>query len=155
MESHRIAALAASLGIAGLLAGCQTTSVSTTAAAVPHDATKGAPPELTAVTFRYNVPNGHGGVVSVVPDFHFVAPNGNVIVIHRDLVSTTASTSQLHFNPTQSVDIAADVQRKGAVVSGGWTCGIAKYEAVIRAYLMDADGNRSNTKEYTIHCNGG
>jgi hypothetical protein len=146
---------------ASLLEGCQTpTSALTTTvvnkpSAVATPTASDGPPVLTSVDFRHDVLNARGVPVSVVPDFHFVAPKGNVIVLRRELVSTTGSTSQLRINPTESVDIAPDVQRKGATISGGWQCGTAQYQVTIRAFLMDADGVRSNSKEYTLHCNGG
>jgi hypothetical protein len=48
-----------------------------------------------------------------------------------------------------------DVQKKGAVVSRGWHCGVAMYCVMLRGYIIDADGNRSNAIEYTLPCNGG
>jgi hypothetical protein len=152
----RVATCAVLLGSLPLVA-CQATkppAVRTPAQGAPVSAPRD-PPELKAITFRHDVPNGRGIAVSVVPDFYFVAPKGNVIGLHREMVATTGSTSRIHLNPMEAVDIAPEVQRKGAVISGGWQCGVAQYQVTIRAYLIDADGARSNSMDYTIHCNGG
>lgn len=89
----------------------------------------------------------------IIPEFHFVAPNGNAVLLHRELVTTNANN--LHINPVAAINIPADAQKNGAVISGGWTCGKDQYYATMSAYIMDADGNRSNSVRYTVHCNGG
>jgi hypothetical protein len=92
--------------------------------------------------------------LDVVPDFHFVAPNGNAIVIHRELVDTSGAIAQTQLRDA-TINIPAAAQKKGAVISGGWRCGTQQYYVTIRAFIIDSDGNRSNPMEYTIHCNGG
>jgi hypothetical protein len=94
-----------------------------------------------------------GVVEQLVPDFHYIAPNGNAVVLHRELVDS--SNVQLRINSVAPINAPPDVQKRGAVVSGGWHCGPEQYYATLKAYIMDADGNRSNTVQYTIHCNGG
>jgi hypothetical protein len=111
-------------------------------------------PILQSVTLRTNVPAANGRIIDVVPDFHFTAPNGNAIIIHRELVDTSGAISQTDI-PDGTIRIPAEAQKKGAVQSGGWTCGKNVYYVTIRAFVMDSDGNRSNPIEYTIHCNGG
>lgn len=135
------------------LAACQTPVVAT--AAPPKQKQPGAAPVLQSVSMRYKVRAANGVIVSVVPDFHFVAPNGNAVLIHRELVATSGSPSSFRIPAGEPIDVPAEVQKKGAVVSGGWNCGVAKYYVTIRAYILDADGNQSNQLEYTIHCNGG
>ena len=66
-----------------------------------------------------------------------------------------SSNAQLRINPVAPINAPPDAQKRGAVVSGGWRCGTAQYYATMKAYVMDADGNRSNEVQYTIHCNGG
>jgi hypothetical protein len=136
-----------------ILLACQTTNTkSTPAVTAPLNAASA--PVLQAVTMRKDVPAGNGLIVSVVPDFHFIAPNGNAIVLRRELVETNGAIAQTQIM-SETINIPADAQRKGAVLSGGWRCGVAQYYVSLRAYIMDADGNRSNAIEYTIHCNGG
>ncbi len=94
-----------------------------------------------------------GMVTGLVPDFHYVAPNGNAVVLHREIVDS--NNTQIHINPVGPINAPPDAQKRGAVVSGGWRCGSAQYYATMKAYIMDADGNRSNTVQYTVHCNGG
>ena len=90
---------------------------------------------------------------TIIPEFHFVAPNGNAVLLHRDLVET--SSNNFHLNPAIAINIPADAQKRGAVITGGLTCGQSPFYATMSAYIMDADGNRSNSVKYTLHCNGG
>ena len=122
--------------------------------------TQAAPPQspnapaILDVSARIKVVTNRGVTIDVIPDFHFVAPNGNAIVIHRDLVDASGAIAQTQLRDA-AINIPAAAQKKGAVISGGWTCGTQQYYVTIRAVILDADGNRSNPMEYTIHCNGG
>jgi hypothetical protein len=93
-------------------------------------------------------------IMDVVPDFHFMAPRGNAIVLRRELVDTSGAFSQTQI-ASATINIPAEAQKKGAAISGGWRCGVSQYYITLRAFVMDADGNRSNALRYTIHCNGG
>jgi hypothetical protein len=135
------------------LAACQSSAPITAPPPIPNRAGTNAAPILQSVTMRTNVSDGVG-TVSVVPDFHFVAPNGNAIVLRRELVDTNGPFAQTQIR-SETINTPAEAQKKGAVLSGGWRCGVAQYYVTLRAYIMDADGNRSNTVQYTIHCNGG
>jgi hypothetical protein len=137
------------------LVACQTPATNTKSTPPPTDQRSPASaPVLQSVTMRMDVPVGNGIVMSVVPDFHFIAPNGNAIVLHRELVDTNGAIAQTQI-ASETINIPAEAQKRGAVLSGGWRCGVAQYYVTLRAYVMDADGNRSNSIEYTIHCNGG
>ena len=121
------------------------------------DADKASGPEspvFETITWRASVHMRNGNVMDLVPDFHFRAPKGNAIVLRRELVETGAPIA-----PTQignaTINIPAEAQKKGAVISGGWMCGTQVYYVSLRAFVMDADGNRSNALRYTLHCNGG
>jgi len=89
----------------------------------------------------------------IVPEFHFVAPNGNAIILHSDLVATSANS--FHLTPSVAINVPAEAQKRGAVITHGMTCGQAPFYATMTAYIMDGDGNRSNSVQYTLHCNGG
>jgi hypothetical protein len=136
-----------------VLAACQSPTPIATAAPTANRADAGAAPILQNVTLRTNVSDGIG-TVSVVPDFHFIAPNGNAIVLRRELVETNGPFAQTQIR-SATINTPAEAQKKGAVISGAWRCGVAQYYITLRAYIMDADGNRSNSLQYTIHCNGG
>lgn len=90
---------------------------------------------------------------TIIPEFHFVAPNGNAVLLHRELMETNANN--FHINPSAPINVPAEAQKKGAVITGGWSCNEGRYYAKVSAFIMDADGNRSNTITYTVHCNGG
>jgi hypothetical protein len=111
-------------------------------------------PVLLDITARTKVAARNGILLDVVPDFHFMAPNGNAIVIHRELIDTSGAIAQTQLRDA-TINIPAAAQKKGAVISGGWRCGTQQYYVTIRATILDSDGNRSNPMEYTIHCNGG
>jgi len=111
-------------------------------------------PIIQDLTARYKVKRPNGMIVDVIPDFHFMAPGGNAIVIHRILVETSGAIAQTQLRDA-AIAIPAEAQKRGAVESGGWTCGTSIYYATLRAFILDSDGNKSNTVEYTIHCNGG
>ena len=136
-----------------VLVACQTSNTKSRPA-VTGPLSPASAPVLKSVTMRMNVPDRNGIVVSVVPDFHFVAPNGNAIVLRRELVDTNGAIAQTQI-ASETINIPAEAQKRGAVLSGGWRCGLAQYYVTLRAYIMDSDGNRSNAIEYTIHCNGG
>jgi hypothetical protein len=86
-------------------------------------------------------------------DFHFVAQNGDAVILHRELVSTSANNPT--FNPVMPINTPADGQKHGAVVTNDWHCNAGQYYVTMHAYVMDAAGNRSNEVQYTVHCNGG
>jgi hypothetical protein len=122
---------------------------------LPADAAHGdGVPVLQDITWRAKVLNPRGEIVDVVPDFHFKAPNGNAVVLRRELVTSTGAFSQTQI-ANATINIPAEAQKKGAVLSGGWRCGVSQYAITLRAFILDADGNRSNALRYTIHCNGG
>jgi len=112
-------------------------------------------PVITAITAHLPPQTGAGIVNMIVPEFHFTAPNGNAVLLHLEILESTSQTDNRNFNPTAPINIPADAQKRGAVLSGGWGCGTAQFHTTVRAYIMDADGNRSNAVQYTVHCNGG
>lgn len=89
----------------------------------------------------------------IYPEFHFHDPSGTVRFIHREVVTTDAPKP---LNPHDGViDISANQQIKGATYVGGWHCGPESYYVILRAFVVNLSGGKSNTIEYTIHCNGG
>ena len=152
------------------LAGLALSTAASAQTETPVPVTSSVPPSMTAIqpvnptaskpggptiqSLTAQIPT-RGSITSnqIVPEFHFVAPNGNAVLIQRELVATSANN--LHYNPSNPINIPADAQKKGAVFGGGWTCNDKPYYATMKAWIMDADGNRSNEVQYTIHCNGG
>ena len=111
-------------------------------------------PTLQGITYRTHVVLPNGQTIDLVPDFHFIAPNGNAVILRRELVDTNSPISQGQLN-NATINLPEAAQKKGAVISGGWRCGPQVYYITQRASVMDAEGNRSNSIQYTIHCNGG
>jgi hypothetical protein len=91
---------------------------------------------------------------TVYPEFHFHDASGTVRYIHRELVATNDEGFS-GVNPDGIIRIPAELQREGTVFVGGWACGPGSYYVTLRAFLINLQGGRSNTLEYTIHCNGG
>jgi len=123
----------------------------------PVPTTQAVPPTLTviqSISARAPAPGMLGlNAEQITPEFHFAAPNGNAVLLHREIVKTDANSPRL--NPASVINIPADLQKAGAVVASGWNCGGAQNYVTLRAYIMDSDGNRSNEVQYTVHCNGG
>src|SRR5215471_7951825 len=106
-------------------------------------------PIITSITARANVMLPNGTTVDIVPEFHYVAPNGNALVLHREIVDT--NNTLVRVNNAAPINAPPDAQKRGAVITGGWRCGSSQYYVTMKAFVMDADGNRSNTVQYTIH----
>jgi len=110
-------------------------------------------PLLLSISDRLGRQIGNTPTNEIIPEFHFIAPNGNAVLLHRDLVETNGN--DFHLNPATPINVPADAQKQGAVISGGWSCRAAQYHATVRAYILASDGTRSNSVQYTVHCNGG
>jgi hypothetical protein len=106
-------------------------------------------PVIDQVTYRTTDQDDHP---VVYPELHFRSPDGNVVAIHRELVSTVSPKALLNFVSDGPVPIGPDQQKKGAVYRGTWKCGPDKYRAELRAYLIDTNHNHSNTVDYSIDC---
>ena len=109
-------------------------------------------PVLQAITARYGVPLKNGMRFDVMPEFHFVAPNGNAVRLHRELVETDSAITAANIR-NETITIPAAQQMMGATINGGWTCGPGRYHVTLRAWLEDSTGNSGNILQYTIHCN--
>ena len=104
----------------------------------------GTAPAIDSVVLRPTGP-------AVYADLHFHSPDGNVVAIHRDIVSSDASHPLQVLSDTR-VDADAAQQKTGAIFTDRYPCGGDHYHAVIRAYLIDSNHNHSNPQDYTISC---
>jgi len=104
----------------------------------------GTEPTIDSVSLRPTGP-------VVYADLHFHAPDGNVVAIHRDILSSDAA-QPMHVLSDTRVDADPDQQKKGALYTDRYPCGAERYHAVIRAYLIDSNHNHSNTLDYQINC---
>jgi hypothetical protein len=123
--------------------------VAAAAAAPPANAQQSLP-VIDSVTFHEN---DEGRYPVVYPEFHFHDPSGTVRFIHREVIASNAPKSPSVKDGV--IDISANRQIQGATYVGGWNCGPESYYVKLRAFVVNLDGGRSNTVEYTIHCNGG
>jgi len=145
------------------------TALAQTETTVPTET--GTPPSLTAIQPVNPVASKPGGPIiqsitaqvlpapmgtipeNIRPQFHFVAANGNAVLLHLAVVKTSANN--INLGPATAINVPADAQKTGAVISSGWRCNVGQYYVTMSAYIMDSDGNKSNEVQYTVHCNGG
>ncbi|SRR5579859_3284715 len=106
-------------------------------------------PVIDQVTYRTTDQNNNP---VIYPELHFRSSDGNVVAIHRELVSNDSPKALLNYISDSPVAVSPDQQKKGAVYSGGWQCGADRYRAQLRAYLIDTNHNHSNTVDYSIDC---
>lgn len=117
-----------------LLAGCH-----------PPDSFREAFATGTAPVLDSVVPHSDG-----MTDFHFHATDGNVVVLHREVLEAAS--------PRAPVDVSVDIdparQKAGAVFTDHWSCQGALGRQAIRAYLIDGNHHHSNSVDYSVDCGG-
>ena len=110
---------------------------------------QGSPPVLDAITEQSFTEEG---LTVVRPFFHYHDPDGDVVYLARELVESDGPYQKTRGTP---INDPAPLQERGAIFAGRWPCGPNRYHALMRAYLIDRQGNRSNVAFYDVHCNGG
>ena len=139
MTKLRRVLLLSSIALTGLpLAGC------TPPASVREAFRPGKEPAIDSVVLRPTGP-------VVYADLHFHSPDGNVVAIHRDILSSDAA-QPLHVLSDTRIDADSEQQKTGAVFTDRYPCGADHYHATIRAYLIDSNHNHSNSQDYQINC---
>jgi hypothetical protein len=115
-------------------------------------ATSESAPHIDSLTLsEQSGPNG----ISIAQEFVFHSPKGNGAMLHFDLVSSSSPAPDVRFSDWK-VMAAEDLQRRGAVEVTRTYCQPVRmpYSVVRQAVLIDTDGEKSNTVDYTIHCPG-
>jgi hypothetical protein len=127
---------------------------------VTGEAENWGPPVIQSLTYRsYSpVPNGdgflwgNGADWGFAYDFHFIAPEGNAVYLEQRIIKRD---SDAHWSSGKPIEIPADSQKSGAVVTMRGLCSrLDNNTAELDAYIVDAHGNHSNTVRYTVHCGG-
>ena len=114
---------------ASVVVGCLIFSAAALAQTeTPVPVMKSPPPTMTAVQPVNPVSSKTGGPIiqslsAQVPDtgtlvvshliatqFHFVAPNGNAVLLHREVVQSSANN--INLSPAQAINIGADAQKQ-------------------------------------------
>lgn len=103
---------------------------------------------------RAHILQGKDGAITTLPDLHFTPRKAKVVSLRRELVKSSASNG-LEQQVPYSIDVSDAQQDDGALNLDPWTCGADAYFISMRAFVIDADGRRSNAIRYTVHCNGG
>jgi len=139
MKQFRLALLPPLIALMGVsLAGC------TPPQSVIDAFHSGTAPAIDSVVLR---PSGQ----TIYADLHFHSADGNVVAIHRDIISSDSPHALPVLSDTR-VDADAAQQKTGAIFTDHYSCDGARYHAVIRAYLIDSNHNHSNPQDYTITC---
>jgi len=125
------------------LAGCATPP------SVKDVAILTTPPVLDQITYH----TAQERYLVVYPEFRFHTADGNVVAIHREILSNDSPVA-INFMSDSRIDISVEQQKKGAVYVGGYHCGPEQYHIQVRAYLIDSNHNHSNSLDYTINCPG-
>jgi hypothetical protein len=154
-----------------ILAGLIFSSAALAADETPVTTQKTVAPTLTAIQPKNPAAAAPGGpiiqsigarlppqILGTIPevlliDLHFSAPNGDAAILHRDLVQSSGNS--IRFTENLPINVPADGQKQGGVITNDWHCNNGQYYVTLRAYVMDGQGNRSNDVQYTVHCNGG
>jgi len=89
------------------------------------------------------------GSLTVLQDISFHDPQGDAYKVHYEIVSATVTDLQVDDG---MIDIPAQQQKTGVMITGRWNCGGGKYDVTLRVTVLDRNGNRSNVIEYTLNC---
>jgi hypothetical protein len=75
--------------------------------------------------------------------------------MHFDIISTSSPAPNLRTNDGKIMS-SQDQQQRGAIHIQRFNCGPFRnpYSVVERATMIDADGEKSNTIDFTIRCPG-
>lgn len=128
-----------------VLAGCSSSPPGLKDIAPPLAGNK---PVIDQVTYR-TAQDQH---LTVYSELHFRAPEGNVVAIHREIISNDSPMMPVSFLSDSRVDISPEQQKRGAIYVGDWKCGPERYRVQLRAYLIDSNHNHSNAVDYSIDC---
>jgi hypothetical protein len=93
--------------------------------------------------------------VFVVREFVFHSSKGNASTMHFDNISTSSPAPNLR-TVEGKIMSSQDQQQRGAIHIARFNCGPFRnpYSVVQRATMIDADGEKSNTIDFTVRCPG-
>lgn len=104
-------------------------------------------PIIDHVAVRFD--SSSGGLI-VYLDVYFYDGEGDANFLDLQLVSTsvavTGKIKDVSFAPSAN-------QRKGAVVTGQWSCGTKQYDVTVGVVITDQAGHTSNTIGVNFSCN--
>ena len=107
-------------------------------------------PVIQFVTYRMYSPGPNGADWEFIADIHFIAPQGNADSMHMQLVNAPYG---YHVRPVP-IHIPADAQKSGTYDSIHLVIGRCPQRdtATSEAYIVDANGNHSNSVRFSTHC---
>jgi hypothetical protein len=108
----------------------------------------GSAPTIKSVDLKYDSSSGH---MVIYQYFHFIDPDGDTNYIKYELISVSPAVTVNIISG--AVKVSSQDQMAGATYYGTWTCNNnTKFSAELRATMSDAQGNRSNSVDYTMYC---
>lgn len=109
-------------------------------------------PHIDSLTISEDrTPNG----VAITREIVFHSPKGNASTMHFDIISTSSPAPNIRTND-QKIMTSPDQQQRGAIHVTRFNCGPFRtpYSVVQRGTMIDANGEKSNTIDFTIKCPG-
>jgi hypothetical protein len=122
--------------------------------AVTGEAENVGPPIIQSVTYRLNSPGPGGFDWRLTIDIHFIAPQGNASSVQSKIIEKTPFSS---WSSSEPINNSADSQKSGTYVSWTASCNKTvgpKGHVASETYILDANGNHSNSVRFTSHCIG-
>lgn len=108
-------------------------------------------PHIDSVTLREKRTPGK---LFIVQEIAFHSAKGNATRLHFSLVSVSTSAARVTVSdhPIKSLSVR---QQRGTFIVATFRCGRFQksYSHVTRATIIDADGEHSNSVDFTVNCN--
>jgi hypothetical protein len=108
-------------------------------------------PYIQAVTLRGERAGGH---LYIVQEIAYRAAKGNATRLRFQLVSVSKTPLKVTVRD-HAIRSASARQQRGTFIAVRFRCGPFEknYSHVTRATILDADGERSNSVDFTVSCN--
>lgn len=106
-------------------------------------------------SFTISQDRAPNGAAVVIREVVFHSPKGNAATMHFDVISTSSPAPNIQTNDGKIMS-SSDQQKRSALYITRFNCGPFRtaYSVVQRGVIIDADGERSNTVDFTVRCPG-
>lgn len=129
-------------GIDAVTASAATTQAQTTSVPVSSSMS----PVIDDVVLRIE---GSGNDKLLHQDIYFHDEDGNSYIVVYELRSSTRAGIKVENDP---ITASSDLQKAGTFVTGTWQCETTGYIVVLRATILDSQGNSSAPKNIDFDC---
>lgn len=90
-----------------------------------------------------------GDELFIHQDISFQDPDGDAFLVTYAMLWTTLSTIHVEDDPITALP---DAQRAGAIVTATWRCGRTPHQVMLRAWILDRAGQRSQPVDLLFSC---